>query len=385
MSIYKYYSPKFSLFGYGVISVLGEEIASKGLKKGIIITDKFLCKNGLVAKITDVFDTAKIDYCIFDEVKPNPTITNVKSGLAMLQKENCDFIVSIGGGSAHDCAKAISIIATNGGEVSDYKGLNKSTIAPMPLVAVNTTAGTASECTAAYVIVDEETNSKFGIKDVNVFPIIAVDDHSLMMELPKSLTSSTGMDALTHAIESLSSINSYLLTFELGLSAIRLIFENLSEATMEATEKSREAMATAQYMAGLSFSNSGCGLVHSISHQLSAIYDLPHGLCNAILLPECMKFLRQDEKIAQRYAKIADVVFAKETANMSFDVKVNYLIERVNLLSETIGTKVKLGSLGVSSEDFDLLAEKTLVDGSFGNNILKPNKEEIIQIIKNLM
>ncbi len=385
MSTYKYFSPKYSLFGYDCISILGDEIKNMGHKKGIIVTDKFLCKNGIVEKVTKVFDASGLSYCIYDEVKPNPTIGNVNKGVALLKNEGCDFVVSIGGGSAHDCAKSMSLLATNGGEVKDYLVNGKQSKSAMPLIAINTTAGTASECTAAYVIVDEETNNKYGMKDPNVFPVIAVDDHSLMMGLPKSLTSSTGMDALTHAIESLSSNRSYPLTFEFGLSAIRLIFENLATATNKATEESREIMATAQYLAGLSFSNSGCGVVHSISHQLSAVYDLPHGLCNAILLPECMKFLRRDENVSKRYAKIAEVVFAKETSNMSFEGKVTYLIERVNGLSEAIGTKVKLGTLGVSRNDFDLLAEKTLVDGSFGNNILKPNKEEIIEIISKLM
>lgn len=385
MSVFKYYGPTCTLFGYGCLSALGDEIISNGYKKALIVTDKALIKLGVAGKVCDELDKKEIPYSIYDGVKPNPTINNVNDGLAVLKKENCDFLISIGGGSAHDCAKAISILATNGGNVEDYRGADKSKVKALPLVAVNTTAGTASECTRAYVIVNEETNDKYGIKDKNALAAIAVDDHELMMGLPKGLTAGTGMDALTHAVESYISVNAFCMTSTLALSAIKLILKHLEGAALNSNEKDREAMATGQYLAGLAFGNAGCALVHSMSHQLSAIYDLPHGLCNAVLLPEVMKFNCMDQTTEAKFAELAEDIYPFECAGKNVADKALLFIDKVEGLSNRIGTKVTLTSLGVKEEDIELLAKKALKDGSYGNNPIKATKEQVMQLYRNLM
>jgi alcohol dehydrogenase len=257
--------------------------------------------------------------------------------------------------------------------------------ASIPLVAVNTTAGTASECTRAYVILDEETNDKYGSKDKNVMAAIAVDDHELMMGLPKGLTAGTGMDALTHAVECYTSINGYCLTSSLALSAVKLIFKHLEGAVLNPNEEDREGMAAGQYLAGLAFGNAGCGLVHSMSHQLSAIYDLPHGLCNAILLPEIMKFNCKVRTAQIQYGEIAGDLFPLECAGKDDGQKAGLFIEKVETLSDKIGTKIRLISLGVKEEDIGLLAEKALKDSSLGNNPVRPTKEQIEQLFWNML
>jgi len=385
MSTYRYYSPKCTLFGYGCLASLGEEIINNGYNRALIVTDPSLIQLGIVKKVTDVLDKISVPYFIFDGVKPNPTVRNVESGLKVVYDNKCDFVISVGGGSAHDCAKAISIVATNGGKLQDYRGMDKSKKPPLPLIAVNTTAGTASECTRAYVIVDEDTNEKYGNRDKNALAAIAVDDHELMMGLPKGLTAGTGMDALTHAVEAYTSINGFCITSALALSAIKLIFKHLENATLHPDEKSREGMATAQYLAGLAFGNAGCGLVHSMSHQLSAIYDLPHGLCNAIILPEVIKFNCQDEKAQEKYAELAADLFPLECCDKNVSERAALFVNKVENLSGKIGTLVSLSSLGVKEEDISLLAEKTLKDGSLPNNPVQPTKEQIEQLFRILL
>lgn len=385
MTCYEYYSPKRSLFGYGCRKDLGAAIVEAGYSKGMIVTDAMLVKIGVVSKVTSVLDEAKIPYVIFDQVKPNPTIANAEAGLRVLQENECDFLVSIGGGSAHDCAKAIGIVAANGGRVHDYRGMNMSRRPATPIIAVNTTAGTGSECTRAYVMVDDETGEKYGNRDKNAIASIAVNDHELMMNLPAGLTAGTGMDALTHAIECCSSKNTYLLTRELALSAVRLVFSHLENAVKNNTEESREGMATAQYLAGLAFGNGGVGLVHSMSHQLSAVYDLPHGLCNAILLPDVLRFNRKDALAQQRYAEVSRVIFPQECAGQNDETCCTILIDHIDSLSMSVGTKISLGELGVRKEDISLLASKAMRDGSFSNNPLSPSKEQIEAIYINLI
>lgn len=385
MDTYRFYAPKCSLFGYGSINGLGEEIHKRGYQKALIVTDPSLVRLGIVKSVLNVLDNGAIRYCIYDGVKPNPTVQNVDSGLKMLKEENCDFVLSIGGGSAHDCAKAVTILGANGGSILDYRGTDKSKMPALPLVAVNTTAGTASETTRAYVIVDEDTGEKFGSKDQYVIPVVAVDDHQMMMGLPKSLTAGTGMDALTHAMEAFTSINGFSITSELALAAIRLIFRNLEKASICPDEESREGMAAGQYLAGLAFGNAGCGLVHSMSHQLSAVYDLPHGLCNAVLLPAVCRFNCSDEDAKKKYAQIGEMLFPLEVQEKAEQERAEFLIAQIEAMSERIGTKCHLAELNVKIEDIPLLAEKTLCDGSLGNNPVKPSKAQIEELFASLM
>ncbi len=385
MSSYKYYAPKCTLFGYGCLEVLGKEMISNGYSRALVVTDTSLIQMGIAGKVFKVLEESSIPYFIFDGVKPNPTVRNVENGLVIAKENQCDFVVSIGGGSAHDCAKAICILATNGGKIQDYKGMDMSKQPPLPLVAVNTTAGTASECTRAYVILDEETNEKYGIRDKNVMAAIAVDDHELMMGLPKGLTAGTGMDALTHAVEAYTSKNGFCITSTLAVGAIKLIFKSLEAAVLSPNEDNREIMATAQYLAGLSFGNGGVGMVHSMSHQLSAIYDLPHGLCNAILLPEVIKFNCLNERAEQKYAELLEELFPLEAIDKDVKAKAALFVQKVEELSQRIGTRVPLSSLGVKEEDLGLLAEKTLKDGSLPNNPVQPSKEQIESLFRNLL
>lgn len=385
MGIYRFYAPKCSLFGYGSINGLGEEIHKRGYKKALVVTDPSLVELGIVQRVLDVLDNGAVGYCIYDGVKPNPTIKNVDSGLAMLKEANCDFVLSIGGGSAHDCAKAITILGANGGSILDYRGADQSRIPALALVAVNTTAGTASETTRAYVIMDEDTGEKFGSKDQYVIPAVAVDDHQLMMGLPGGLTAGTGMDALTHAIEAFTSVNGFVVTSELALAAIRLIFKNLEKASLCPDEESREGMAAGQYLAGLAFGNAGCGLVHSMSHQLSAVYDLPHGLCNAVILPAVCRFNCSDKETQRKYAQIGEMLFPFEVQGKTEQEKAEFLIAQIEAVSGRIGTKCHLAELNVKTEDIPLLAEKTLCDGSLGNNPVQPSKAQIERLFASLM
>lgn len=385
MNGYQFYAPRCSLFGYGCLKDLKGELVRRNFKKALVVTDASLVKLGIAGQVTDVLKDAQMEFAVFDGVKPNPTVGNVDQGLAMLKAEGCDMIVSIGGGSAHDCAKAVSILASNGGRIQDYRGVDKSRISPLPLVAVNTTAGTASETTRAYVIVDEEKQEKYGSKDQNVIPAVAVDDHRLMMELPKGLTAGTGMDALTHAVEAYTSANGFLLTSELAVSAIRLIFRHLEKAVLDPDKESREGMAVGQYLAGLSFGNAGCGLVHSMSHQLSALYDLPHGLCNAILLPRVCRFNASDPTAMRKYGELAESIFPLEAHGKAREEKAELFFDKLEELSGRIGTRVPLSSLKVKKEDIPLLAEKALLDGSLGNNPVQPKKEEIEEMFHDLM
>ena len=385
MSSYKYYAPKCTLFGYGCLEALGKEMISNGYSRALVVTDTSLIQMGIAGKVFKVLEESSIPYFIFDGVKPNPTVRNVENGLVIAKENQCDFVVSIGGGSAHDCAKAICILATNGGKIQDYKGMDMSKQPPLPLVAVNTTAGTASECTRAYVILDEETNEKYGIRDKNVMAAIAVDDHELMMGLPKGLTAGTGMDALTHAVEAYTSKNGFCITSTLAVGAIKLIFKSLEAAVLSPNEDNREIMATAQYLAGLSFGNGGVCMVHSMSHQLSAIYDLPHGLCNAILLPEVIKFNCLNERAEQKYAELLEELFPLEAIDKDVKAKAALFVQKVEELSQRIGTRVPLSSLGVKEEDLGLLAEKTLKDGSLPNNPVQPSKEQIESLFRNLL
>lgn len=385
MSTYQYFVPGRTLFGYGCLAGIGPEIRANGYKKALIVTDQSLVELGIVKKVTDVLEEYEIGYALYTGVKPNPDLGNVDGALALVKQEDCDFLISIGGGSAHDCAKAVGIVATNGGTVLDYRGADKSARPSLPLVAVNTTAGTASECTRAYVIVNEKTNEKFGIKDRHALPVLAVDDHSLMMDLPKGLTAGTGMDALTHAIEAYTSVNGFVLTRSLALEAICLIFCHLPDAVLKPDETAREGMAAGQYLAGLAFGNAGCGLVHSMSHQLSAVYGLPHGLCNGILLPGVMELNCGADETARQYGEIAQAIFPLECQELDDKEKAKLLIQKVEEMSEQVGTKVPLSRLGVKREDIPLLAEKTFGDGSLGNNRLQPDKKQVEQLFEALM
>lgn len=386
MNNFQYNTPRYLLFGTGCRKEIKNILGENSIKKVLVVTDKDLSRLGVAAKITAVLEESNLDYVLFDSVKPNPTVDIVNAGVELYKSEGCDGLISIGGGSPHDAAKAIGIVIANGGSITDYSKKPITKDIP-PLIAVNTTAGTGSEVTHSCVITDEAVNNKFGMKSIHMLPHTAVNDYELMFTMPKSITAGTGMDALTHAIEAHVSLRANLVTEQIGLSAIRLVFDNLPGAVADGNnEDKRGGMAAAATLAGLAFGNASVGVVHSMSHQLSAVYDLPHGLCNAIILPVGMRFNADNSETAKTgYAEIAEAIFSSEAAGKSTDEKCDLLIAKVEELSAEVGTKIPLTTLGVKTEDIPLLAEKTLLDGSIGNNPVKPTAKQIEELFTRLM
>lgn len=359
------YWPAINIVGPGAIAELSEEIRNLGWKKPMLVTDKPLVKLGIAAKVEEVIKKAGVSYVLYDEPVPNPTMKNVMDGVALFKKEGCDAIVSLGGGSPQDAAKAIAIIMTNGGVPSDYEGINKSKKPGLPIIAINTTAGTASEVTKNYVITDEIRKIKMVMVDPHCTPVIGVNDPELMLGIPAALTAATGMDALTHAIESYVSVGAFGLSKTLSLESIRLIAESLETAVKTGSNvEARDKMAWASYIAGLSFNNAGLGIVHSLAHQLGSEYDLPHGVANAILMPYVEAF--NAETCPERFVEIAramgrkvDGLSAKEAAK-----------EAVNAMFE-LARKVGIPDLKDTKfrpEDAPRLAEQAMRDVCTGGN-----------------
>ena len=382
MSI-KFYMPSMSLMGAGCIAELPEEIKEKGLKKGLIVTDKILNQIGLVNQLTNLLEQNQIEYAIYDEVQPNPTVTNVKKGLAMQQAQNCDFVISFGGGSSHDCCKGIALLATNGGDIRDYEGVNRSKKPQLPMVAINTTAGTASEMTIFSIITDEERHVKMALVDKNMTPIIAVNDANLMLNMPKGLTAATGMDALTHAVEAYVSTIATPVTDACAQKAIELIVEYLRIAVQDGQNvKARENMAYAEYLAGMAFNNASLGYVHAMAHQLGGMFDLPHGICNAILLPHVQSYNAQ--AVAGRLKDIAGFMGADVTA-LSEQEGAQKAIGLIKELSKDVGIPSGLKELNVSEESFDELATNALKDACGATNPKQATHEEIVSIFRSAL
>lgn len=376
-----FFLPNISLFGPGCMNEIGAQARRLGVRRYLIITDDFLAKSGLAGRMQKLLGEAGITTGLFTGVMPNPTLHSVNEAFAQYEREDCGGVISIGGGSAHDCGKAVCILATNPGPLSQYAGTDLFRNRSAPMIAVNTTAGTASEITNCFIITDTETSTKLIFEGVNALADVAVNDPELMRTLPRGMTATTGMDALTHAVECYVSNLSFYLTDELAKVAVKTIFESLSIAVAEPGNlEARERMAYGQYIAGMAFGNGGVGLVHAIAHQLGGVYDLPHGLCNAVLLPHVIRFNSSHtaERYAQLYAllrpaqavKIGEVEAAKEFAML------------VESLSEHIGTRKQLRELGVHREDFALLARKTLQDSCSTTNPILPTEAQIIEILE---
>ncbi|HCW52656.1 MAG TPA: L-threonine dehydrogenase [Clostridium sp.] len=379
----KFFMPPLSLVGKGCLNDAGPQLTSLGLNKALIVTDKTLIETKLVNNLTDILDNNKLSYVIYDGVKPNPTVTSVNEGLQILKDTDCDFVISFGGGSAHDCAKGIALLASNGGKINDYEGVDKSTKPCLPLVTVNTTAGTGSELTIFTIITDEERHVKMAIVDKNINPIIAINDPVLMMGMPKGLTAATGMDALTHAIEAYVSTTATPATDACAIKAIDLIMNNLEKAVTDGSnEKAREAMAYAEYLAGMAFNNASLGYVHAIAHQLGGFYNLPHGVCNAILLPHVQKY--NLEAAADRLKEIA-LEMGLDVNKMSDIDAASKAIEALTTLSKNINIPSGLRELGVKESDFDTLATNALKDICCLTNPRQGSKEDIIEILKSAM
>lgn len=370
-----------SYFGAGSISVIPGEIKKRQFKKVFVVTDKDLIKFNVAQKVTSLLDAADIPYEIYDNVKQNPTIENVQIGVKRFAASQADCIIAIGGGSAIDTAKGIGIVTTNP-EFSDVKSLegvadtkNKS----IPIIAVATTAGTAAEVTINYVITDEEAVKKMVCVDPNDIPIIAIIDPELMMSMPKGLTAATGMDALTHAIEGYITKGAWVLTDMFELKAIELIAKHLERAVFEPNNiEARDGMGTAQYIAGMGFSNVGLGIVHSMAHSLGAVYDTPHGVANALLLPYVMEY--NATATGEKYSEIARNLGVKNVDSMSVEEYRKAAVDAVITLSQKIGIPQKLVDIGGKEEDLPRLAKMAYQDVCTPGNPRDTSEADILEI-----
>ena len=370
-----FYIPSVNLIGQGCLTEAIENTAALGFKKGIIVTDQVLVKLGMVSQVQKLLAEKHIETVVFDGTQPNPTTKNVEDGLAILTANNCDFVISLGGGSPHDCAKGIALVATNGGQIKDYEGVNLSSKPQLPLVAINTTAGTASEMTLFCIITDEARHIKMAIVDKNTTPIMSVNDPSLMLEKPASLTAATGMDALTHAVEAYVSTAATPITDAVALKAITLIQQHLREAVNNGQNiEAREQMAYAQFMAGMAFNNASLGYVHAMAHQLGGFYDLPHGVCNAILLPHVQNFNAQ--VCPERLTDIAQAM-GVDVAKLTPEQGAQAAIEAIKSLSKDVNIPAGLQALDVKESDFDTLAANALKDACGLTNPIQANHEQI--------
>lgn len=381
--VYKFAMPSLSLMGSGALQAAGEEIKSMGFHKALIVTDEVLVQIGIAAKVQDVLTGAGVESVVYSGTKPNPTVTNVREGLAMLKEADCDMVVSLGGGSPHDCAKGIALVAANGGEIADYEGVNRSAKPQLPLVAINTTAGTASEMTMFCIITDEIRHIKMAIVDKHTTPAIAVNDPDLMMAMPKSLTAATGMDALTHAIEAYVSVDATPITDACALQAIGLIRDYLAAAVRDGSDaEARDRMAYAEFLAGMAFNNAGLGYVHAMAHQLGGFYNLPHGVCNAILLPHIERF--NASAAAVRLRDVAKEL-GVDVEGLSAEQGAARAIEAIEALSAEVGIPKGLAELGVKEADFDTLASNAMKDACGATNPIQPTHSQVVELFRNAM
>ncbi len=372
-----------SYHGYGAVSAVADEIKARGFNKAFVCSDPDLIKFGVTKKVTDVLDAAAIPYEIFSDIKPNPTVENVKNGVTAFAAANADCIVAIGGGSSIDTAKAIGIINTNP-EFSDVVSLegvaptkNKCT----PIIAVPTTAGTAAEVTINYVITDTANNRKMVCVDVHDIPVVAVVDPEMMATMPKGLTAATGMDALTHAIEGYITKGAWELSDMFHIKAIEIIAKSL-RAAVNGEDAGREGMALGQYVAGMGFSNVGLGIVHSMAHPLGALYDTPHGVANAIILPTVMEY--NAPFTGEKYRDIAKAMGVDGVDAMSLDEARKAAVDAVKKLSCDVGIPADLTEI-VKAEDIDFLAQSAFDDACRPGNPRDTSKEEIAELYKSLM
>ena len=372
-----------SYFGPGSISVIPDEVAARGFKKAFVVTDKSLMEFKVATKVLKVLDDAKIAYAVFDDVKPNPTIENVQSGVAAFKAAGADFIISIGGGSAMDTGKAVGIIINNPehADVRSLEGAVQTKNKCVPTIAIPTTAGTAAEVTINYVITDVEKKRKFVCVDPHDIPVVAIIDSDMMSSMPKGLTASTGMDALTHAIEGYICKGAWEMSDMFELKAIEVISRSLRSA-VAGEPKGREDMALGQYLAGMAFSNVGLGIVHSMAHPLGAFYDTPHGVANAIILPTVMEY--NAPATGDKYKYIAEAM-GVSTKGMSQEEYRKAAVEAVRKLSEDVGIPAKLSDVGVKKEDLDFLSESAFADVCTGGNPRETSVEDIKKLYESML
>lgn len=378
-----FYIPAVNIMGENALDDAVKQIKSLGFKQALIVTDPGMTKLGVTAEVKALLQEQGVQSLIYDGVQPNPTVENVNAGLEVLHAHQCDCVISLGGGSAHDCAKGIALVATNGGHISDYEGVDVSKKPQLPLIGINTTAGTASEMTRFCIITDQERHIKMAIVDQNVTPILSVNDPRLMSGMPAGLTAATGMDALTHAIEAYVSTAADPITDACAIKAIEIIRDNLHQAVHNGTDmKAREQMAYAQFLAGMAFNNASLGYVHAMAHQLGGFYDLPHGVCNAVLLPHVERY---NSQVAASRLKDVAKALGVDVQAMTDEEGAAAAIEAIVTLSQSINIPSGLMELGAKEEDFATLASNAMKDACGFTNPIQPTHEDVVSIFKAAM
>ncbi|MHA7584120.1 iron-containing alcohol dehydrogenase [Paenibacillus vandeheii] len=383
MATHAYYVPPVNLMGRGCLQEAGKLIQNMGIHKALVISDRRLISCGVAEQVLSILRKSGLDYVIYDEVQPNPTCQNVHDGLQVFQDHGCDAIISIGGGSPQDAAKGIGIVATNGGHIREYEGLHQSKHKSVPLVAINTTAGTSSEVTMNYVITDEERKVKMVMVDRNSLVDLSVNDPELMLSKPASLTAATGMDALTHAVEAMVTPGGFTVTSATAAAAVELIFEYLPRAVKDGSDlEAREHMTYACFLGGIAFNNAGLGYVHAMAHQLGGVYDLPHGVCNAMLLPYVEEM--NAKHVPGKFRHIAKAI-GMDVKGRSDEECSDYVIEAIRQLSKEVGIPEKLSELGVKDPDVEWLADNAMKDACAPSNPYEPSKEEVMELFRKII
>ena len=380
---YGFFIPTVSLMGVGCAKEAGPQAKALGATNLLIVTDAGLSKLGVADQIKKQLETAGLKAVIFDGAEPNPTDKNVHAGVKVYKDNKCDGIVSLGGGSSHDCAKGVGMVVSNGGNIRDYEGVNKTSKSMPPFLAINTTAGTASEMTRFCIITNTDTHVKMALVDWRCTPSIAINDPLLMVGMPPALTAATGMDALTHAVEAYVSTIATPITDACALQAVKLIAQYLRPAVANGTNvEARDRMAYAEYLAGMAFNNASLGYVHAMAHQLGGFYNLPHGVCNAILLPEVCAF----NKIAcpERFADIAAALGEKVDGLAPVDAA-DVAIAAIRKLSKDVGIPSGLAELGVKESDFEVMATNAKKDACQLTNPRLANLQQVMGMFKAAM
>ena len=372
-----------SYHGKGAIENIASEAIARSFKKAFVCSDPDLIKFNVTKKVTDILEANKLDYEIYSNIKANPTIENVQAGVDAFKNSGADYIIAIGGGSSMDTAKAIGIIIKNPefADVRSLEGVAPTKNAAVPIIAVPTTAGTAAEVTINYVITDAEKNRKMVCVDVHDIPVVAVVDPDMMSSMPKGLTAATGMDALTHAIEGYITLGAWEMSDMFHLKAIEIISKSLRGA-VDNTPEGREMMALGQYIAGMGFSNVGLGIVHSMAHPLGALYDTPHGVANAIILPVVMEY--NAPATGEKYKDIAKAMGVSGTENMSVEEYRKAAVNAVRQLSADVGIPADLSEI-VKAEDIPFLAQSAYDDACRPGNPRDTSVEEIADLYKSMM
>ena len=373
-----------SFFGKGAIQLLPQELKKRGGRRALIVTDKFLYESGMADTVGNVLLDSGLEYAIYYLVEPNPSAQIVNECIEAAKVLDVDWFVALGGGSAIDTAKAASIVLGNGGKVEDYEGKDKSKNPGIPIVAVNTTAGTGSEVTTFYIITDDKTHSKMCMVDTNCKVSIAINDIDFMMSMPAHLSAATGMDALTHGVEAILSKRATPFTDKDAYWALSTIQEYLPRAVANGgDEKAREMMAYAQYAAGVAFSNAGLGMVHAMAHALGGVYNLPHGVCNAVLLPYVLEFNGEHAKLSKEFHTIAKTLGVSGAEEMSQKQNAVQVVQIIRELSDKLGIAKNLKMLGVEEKDFTMLADLALQDVCMADNRVFPNLQQVAKVYQN--